>query len=384
MSVYKPKYRDPKTGELKQAKVWWYEFIFAGRRVKESSKSTRKTIAEESERNKRLELERALAGIPTEKREDRIRTVATALEDYRKGYGVNHREKSLAWVKGRAAHVERILGTALIPDITETRITDYMSKRLEEGGGHRTVNMEIECLARAIGRPWGILWPKVQRLEEPKDTGRALAVEEEQKLLAAAAKNKSRMILPFLKIALLTGMRFGEIRRLKWFQVDLEQRLLTVGKAKTEAGSGRVIPMNAALYSTFAAHAGWLARKLEQPIQPDWYVFPFCNRVRPVDPTRPVTTIKSAWERAREDAGVNCRFHDLRHTACTKMAEGNVPEATMKALMGHMSRAMLERYSHIRLAAKRAAVESLSLPEVPVSNGVPQVSTQVGRNRRIQ
>jgi hypothetical protein len=45
------------------------------------------------------------------------------------------------------------------------------------------------------------------------------------------------------------------------------------------------------------------------------------------------------------------------------MAEAGVPESTMLALMGHMSRAMLERYSHIRMAAKREAVKSLELPK---------------------
>ena len=44
------------------------------------------------------------------------------------------------------------------------------------------------------------------------------------------------------------------------------------------------------------------------------------------------------------------------------MAESGVPESTMLALMGHMSRAMLERYSHIRMKAKREAVKSLELP----------------------
>jgi hypothetical protein len=43
------------------------------------------------------------------------------------------------------------------------------------------------------------------------------------------------------------------------------------------------------------------------------------------------------------------------------MAEAGVPESTMLALMGHMSRAMLERYSHIRMAAKRTAMDSLIL-----------------------
>ncbi len=71
-------------------------------------------------------------------------------------------------------------------------------------------------------------------------------------------------------------------------------------------------------------------------------------------------------------AGVQCRLHDLRHTAATKMAEAGVPESTMLALMGHMSRAMLERYSHIRMAAKRTAMESLTLGPVA---GVNQSTT---------
>lgn len=44
----------------------------------------------------------------------------------------------------------------------------------------------------------------------------------------------------------------------------------------------------------------------------------------------------SAWEALRKRSGVECRFHDLRHTAATKMAEADVPESTMLAIMGHM------------------------------------------------
>jgi integrase len=65
-------------------------------------------------------------------------------------------------------------------------------------------------------------------------------------------------------------------------------------------------------------------------------------------------------------------LHDLRHTVATKMAEAGAPESTMLALMGHMSRVMLERYSHIRMAAKREAVLALGLRSkatLPKSDG---------------
>jgi integrase len=54
------------------------------------------------------------------------------------------------------------------------------------------------------------------------------------------------------------------------------------------------------------------------------------------------------------------RFHDLRHHAITELAESGASDQTIMAIAGHVSREMLEHYSHIRLEAKRRAVEVLS------------------------
>ena len=87
----------------------------------------------------------------------------------------------------------------------------------------------------------------------------------------------------------------------------------------------------------------------------------------------------------RKDAGVSCRLHDLRHTAITKLAEAGVPESTMLSLVGHMSRAMLERYSHIRMAAKREAVESLGTKrEAPKAEADPKETPKVGASLKVQ
>jgi integrase len=383
MAIFNPKYRD-KHGKLVPSKVIWYEFIFAGKRIRESAKTTRRTIATEAEKRRKLELERAYAGLPTEKASLRIRTVADALKSYREQYSVNHREKSIVWVKDRTVATERILGSALIPDLTETRMLDFMKQRQVEKAGPRTINMEIAILSRAMGHQWRMLWPKLKKLEERKDIGRALSPDEERAILAEAAKNRSPMIQTFIRIALLTGLRCGEIIGMKWEQIDLEGRTLAVGKAKTAAGTGRIVPLNADLFETLSAHGAWVAQELKQTIQPNWYVFPWCHTVKPVDPTRPATSIKTAWNSVREDAGVNCRLHDLRHTACTKMAEAGTPEATMKALMGHMSTAMVERYSHVRESAKRAAVESLTLASGPVANRPPKDSPKVEESETVQ
>jgi len=62
-------------GIFKRGDVYWYEFIFAGKRVRESAKTASKTVAKEAEKSHRRSLERSLAGLPSEKREDRIKSV---------------------------------------------------------------------------------------------------------------------------------------------------------------------------------------------------------------------------------------------------------------------------------------------------------------------
>ena len=135
MAVYRPKYRDPKTGELVESEIWWCNFRFAGKRYRESTESPRKTVAVEFEKRRRLELEKQYAGIPTEQPgKARIRTVSEALKAYQKAYAVNHREKSRAWVEERGAHVDRLLGSVVLMDLTEDRIRGYMEARLDREG----------------------------------------------------------------------------------------------------------------------------------------------------------------------------------------------------------------------------------------------------------
>src|SRR6266849_4737432 len=101
----------------KRGGTWWYEFIFAGKRVRESAKTSRKTLALEAQRQRRLELERALSGMPVEGRGDRIRSVADVLHRYRDSYGINHRRSAVAYVKSCAKNVQRLLGGVLLPDL---------------------------------------------------------------------------------------------------------------------------------------------------------------------------------------------------------------------------------------------------------------------------
>jgi hypothetical protein len=77
---------------------------------------------------------------------------------------------------------------------------------------------------------------------------------------------------------------------------------------------------------------------------------------------------------AVEQLALDYRWHDLRHSFVSRLAENpHVSEETIRALAGHVSRKMLERYSHIRTHAKRAAIASLE----HVSDQRPEPDSEV-------
>ena len=88
--------------------------------------------------------------------------------------------------------------------------------------------MELGQLSRAIGRTWTELWPKVKKLEGRKDVGRALSPYEQRRLLDGIEAGQSIALRTLIPILLLTGMRSGEAMSLRWGQVDLTKRLITV------------------------------------------------------------------------------------------------------------------------------------------------------------
>jgi integrase len=81
------------------------------------------------------------------------------------------------------------------------------------------------------------------------------------------------------------------------------------------------------------------------------------------DPTQHQETFHTAWRSLRKAAGLDgLRFHDLRHSFISMMAERNVPLAVVQSMVGHISPAITRLYTHISTQAARAAVELLNQP----------------------
>ena len=126
-----------------------------------------------------------------------------------------------------------------------------------------------------------------------KRVGKAYSTEEKDALLRAAKEApRSKAIYVATMLALHAGLRDKEIRTLQWSRIDLLKRLLAVGETKTDAGTGRSIPMNNDLHAAFLEYADWFTNQFGTR-QPEWYVFPF-GKPRPNDPTRPQTSLKTA------------------------------------------------------------------------------------------
>jgi len=153
------------------------------------------------------------------------------------------------------------------------------------------------------------------------------------------------------------GLRDKELREIRWEQLDLvHKKALTVGKSKTDAGTGRVIPLNETAIAAMKAHAAWYTRRFGE-CRPEWFVFAFGSPL-PADPTRPITSFTTAWIKVRQKAGVKGRWHDNRHTLVTELAEGGAGDEVIMSIAGHVSRAMLSRYC-------RAAISSSSSIKLP-------------------
>ena len=241
---------------------------------------------------------------------------------------------------------------------------------LSEGAANREVNMETGVLRQILRkhRLWHLIEPDFHPLPEPDDMGRALEADEVERLLNAAINSRSRSLFPALMTYFHTGVRGAELRKMQWCQVDLIRRTITVGKSKTRGGEGRVIPLNDEAYDILVE---WRSRFVN--VQPDHYVFPSerygfdgeegrlkgAVAVWNLDPTQPMGSMKTAWTTCRKVAGVKCRLHDARHTVISQLGAAGVPDATIKAIAGWMSRKMLERYSHASRQAKQDAVSKL-------------------------
>ena len=362
---------------FKRGQTFWFKFVYCNRLIRESAKTASKTVAKQAEQKRRRELEEGFNNLG-DNRKERVQTLAHVAALYLDDYKVRHR--SITFAEYAVGNVCRHLGKKLLVDISAETVKQYQTSRRKEKAAPKTVNEEVGFLLRLLGERGDAIRVKLKRAKALKlktgpAIGKAFSAEQKDNLLKAATPvrsvgsksqkgTRSPYILPALALALNAGLRDAEIRSMTWGQVDFEKQFLTVGKSKSDAGEGRTIPLNQTLLTALQDHSRWYAEKFGL-LKPAWYLFagrvgkPALGKKRLLDPTKHVTSLKTAWQNVRVQAGVQGRWHDARHTLITELSEGGAGDQTIMDIAGHVSRQMLARYSHIRMEAKRKALDAI-------------------------
>lgn len=191
---------------------------------------------------------------------------------------------------------------------------------------------------------------------------RFLSLEEAQGLISVCDDH----LRPIVITALNTGMRKGEILKLRWDQIDLQHRFILLDKTKN--GERREIPINNTVQSVFHE----LSRRIDVP-----YVFHDQKKLTPYQ------NVKRSFTTALQRAKItDFHFHDLRHTFASQLVMAGIDLVAIKELLGHKDIKMTLRYAHLAPAHKRKAVNVLdSLLNLP-SNAHLQPTAQLLHNQQ--
>jgi integrase len=234
-----------------------------------------------------------------------------------------------------------------LPKLTTAMIEKYKVQRSQEVKAG-TVNRELALLKHMLTKAvdWGYLKQNparaVKLLKEPPGRLRYLEAEDIQRLLEACDDPQTPYLRPIVMVALHTGMRLGEILGLRWGDLDLRHRLISI--TRTKNNERKTIPINEILYEELVN----LSRHMNSP-------FLFCHP----DRTR-ILRIDRSFPSALSRAGIKgFRFHDLRHTFASHLAMRRVSLETIGALLGHKDPKMTKRYAHLSPTTLQQAVTTL-------------------------
>jgi integrase len=294
-------------------------------------------------------------------------TLAAAFDRYYREAGAG-----TAWGEGGMKHILRVITETLGPRLNLSALDDAMVNNLvqavrgrrEEPASPATLNRYLAALSSVCKRArelWNVEvggWSMGLHIQR-EATGREvfLEVDQAKRLLDAAVGH----LRPVLLLALMTGMRRGNVLGLAWSEVSMDQARATV----VQKGDRRLVvalpPEAVALLAS---------------IQPDpadrvGPVFTFghpripcrCSTcLAPSKRGRPVTSVRRAFATAAAGAGVRdmpngrLRFHDLRHTfASFMLAQGGDLKLVQEAL-GHAQITTTARYAHLLPGRKEAVI----------------------------
>ena len=335
---------------------WYIDFTFKGKRIRAFGGYDKAAA--------KLELARLRTEKDEERRGIRKPIKDILFEDHAKEFlELYCKQNKRSWARDKTSldHLKKFFKARYLSEITAELIDKYKAKRKADLVlparkrkkskkqqeprlvSPSTINRELACLKTCMNKAvkWGKLdrnpAAEIEKFREPNAKERILTIGEANQLLNKAGE----VLRPVLIVALNTGMRKGEILGLRWQDVDFVKGFIHISDSKS--GKSRDIPMNSLAFDTLYA----MDRQRE---------FVFEN---PETRTR-VKDVRAEFKRACRGAEIKgVRFHDLRHTAATRMIEAGVDLVTVSRILGHSSIQMTMRYAHPTPENMRHAVQKL-------------------------
>jgi len=340
--------------------MWYFRLCIQGKRFNRPvPEATNQREAEKAETVFKAELLRGKYDLAGRKGEMLFKDLVSEYRDY-----ARTNKKSWKTEECRVKNLHEYFGGKKLREITpiliekyrmERRRTPKVRQKSQDSKGPKlvcnaSINREVSILRKmfsiAVANDWIDKNPcvanQVKPLREDSRRERFLEPWEEIKLLAQC-KDGHAYLKPILICALHTGMRKSEILNLKWQNVDLEKGYLTV--TRTKSGKDRNIPISLTLRQHLCA--------LRENRQTE-YVF-----TNP-ETQKPYFDLKRSFGDILEKANIKgLRFHDLRHTAATRMVTAGIDLIVVQEILGHASVSTTMRYSHPVPERKMQAIVAL-------------------------
>ena len=246
------------------------------------------------------------------------------------------------------SHFSKLFGDKKLNEITASDIDIYKQRRLKDGRKLNTIVRDLVVVRHLFNYAYNRR--QFFGRNPVKDAGFPQVNDKKERVLTAIEqdgllKNCSPELGAVIRLALNTGMRRDEVLFLKWEWVNLQEGFITLPHTHSKSKKSRRVPVNPVVRQILMEASMGSGRPVEGTI---FRISPTEHGAR--------TWLQREFKQACRMAGIDdMRFHDLRHTAATRLVEAGIPLHAVAELLGHSSVRMTERYSHPQESVIKAA-----------------------------
>jgi integrase len=361
-SLFRERYRDQKTGQLRMCRTWMMKLWVGGKPLKRSSRSTSRAVASKQLEHWKAQIRQGTY-VPDADQTRFDALVALLMDEYR----ANAR-KSIDRVEDAIDHLKGFFAGWRAQAISTDRVLAYVRYRQEQQAANATINRELAALKRMfrLGERAGkvLRRPFIDMLQEHNArTGFFERADFDAVLARLPADLKA-----VFAVAYVTGWRVkSEILMRKWAHVDLQSGWLRLEPGETKNLEGRQFPITPILRVV-------LERQRERTLAVEkttHAIIPWLfHRAG-----RPIKSFRRAWLTACESAGLSGRIpHDFRRTAVRNLERAGVPRSTAMKMVGHKTESIYRRYAIVDEAMLKegaAKLQTLHETQAPVPPIIP-------------